>query len=213
MFVGVAIAAFLALPLAGLRAFRFRIYMRFVAITVGAMIAVANLVQVVRIPDLDAYSGCAIVAVAALFFALARSFVRKHGQSFGSAILSPVTGRVVGSSDGQLDHRAPLRVTEDPAPLGNHVVIDSGRGVVFLRHLQNGSVMVRPDDVVDVGTPIGRCGNSGRTSRPHLHIHAQDLVSYAFDCARGIPIAFQTPNGPIVLGAAASLVDKISTAI
>lgn len=119
----------------------------------------------------------------------AYDLVRRDGRSLGSAILAPLAGRVVSASDGQLDHRASLRVAEDPAPLGNHVAIDSGRGVVFLCHLQNGSVLVHPGDMVAVGTPIGRCGNSGRTSRPHLHIHAQDLAMYAFNRARGIPIA------------------------
>jgi len=56
-------------------------------------------------------------------------------------------------------------------------------------------VSVRNGDFVDIGTPIGRCGNSGRTTRPHLHIHAQDLESFAFDRAIGVPIAFLSLQG------------------
>jgi hypothetical protein len=126
--------------------------------------------------------------------------IRAGAPSLGSEILAPVAGRVVSATDGQNDHRASLRVTEDTSPLGNHVAIDSGRGVVFLCHLQNGSVLVQTGDLVTNGTPIGRCGNSGRTSQPHLHIHAQDLAAYAFNRARGIPIAFTERSGAYVTG-------------
>jgi murein DD-endopeptidase MepM/ murein hydrolase activator NlpD len=134
----------------------------------------------------------------------AYDFTRSDGPSLGSAILAPVAGRVVAAHDGQSDHRASfLRVVEDPSPLGNHVAIDSGRGVVFLCHLQSGSVLVHLGDTVAIGTPIGRCGNSGRTSGPHLHIHAQDLATYAFNDALGIPIAFLRHERPVVLRAGA----------
>jgi len=135
----------------------------------------------------------------------AYDFIRTDRASLGSPILAPVTGRVVASCDGKLDHRASLRVIEDPSPLGNYVAIDTGKGVVFLCHLQNGSVLVHPGDQVMVGTTIGMCGNSGRTSRPHLHIHAQDLANYAFNEARGISIAFLRHESPAVLRVGDSL--------
>ncbi len=127
----------------------------------------------------------------------AYDFMRVGSASLGSTILAPIAGRVVSACDGRPDHRASMRVFEDPMPLGNHVAIDSGRGVVFLCHLQNGSVLVHVGDLVDAGTPIGRCGNSGRTTRPHLHLHAQDLPEYAFNRARGIPIALPTRSGTV----------------
>jgi hypothetical protein len=117
--------------------------------------------------------------------------MRRDALSFGSRILAPVSGRVVAAHDGIADWPPSFRVREHDAPLGNHVAIDTGRGVVFLCHLQNGSVCVRAGDDVRIGTEVGRCGNSGRTSRPHLHVHAQDLAVYAFDRAAGIPIAFR----------------------
>jgi len=135
----------------------------------------------------------------------AYDFIRTDRASLGSPILAPVTGRVVASCDGKLDHRASLRVIEDPSPLGNYVAIDTGKGVVFLCHLQNGSVLVHPGDQVMVGTAIGQCGNSGRTSRPHLHIHAQNLANYAFNRARGISIAFLRHESPAVLRVGDSL--------
>jgi len=32
---------------------------------------------------------------------------------------------------------------------------------------------VKTGDVVEVGSPLGRVGNSGNTDEPHLHMHVQ----------------------------------------
>jgi len=120
----------------------------------------------------------------------AYDFMNTEGPSAGVDILAPISGTVVVAHDGEADHQPSMRVIEDPQPFGNHVAIEAPGGVVFLCHLQRGSVMVREGEVVASGRVIGRCGNSGRTSRPHLHIHAQDRPVYAFNRAMGIPIAF-----------------------
>ena len=39
------------------------------------------------------------------------------------------------------------------------------------------------------GRALGRCGNSGNSSEPHLHFHVQDRATL-FGPARGLPIAF-----------------------
>ncbi len=49
---------------------------------------------------------------------------------------------------------------------------------------------MRVGDAVSIGTPLGRCGNSGNTRGAHLHIHAQSLPSQAVASAEGVPIAF-----------------------
>jgi murein DD-endopeptidase MepM/ murein hydrolase activator NlpD len=43
-----------------------------------------------------------------------------------------------------------------------------------LGHLQKGSVFVQPGDVVKAGNVLGRVGNSGNCTEPHLHLHVQD---------------------------------------
>jgi murein DD-endopeptidase MepM/ murein hydrolase activator NlpD len=56
--------------------------------------------------------------------------------------------------------------------LGNHVIQDIGRGFfAFYAHLQKGSVTVAPGDRVTRGRGLGKLGNSGNTSAPHLHFH------------------------------------------
>jgi hypothetical protein len=138
----------------------------------------------------------------------AYDFIRRDAMTLGSEILAPIAGDVVAASDGMPD-RAPSRNADDPSvrarALGNFVAIAAPRGVVFLCHLQNGSVRVNVGDAVSVGDEIGRCGNSGRTTMPHLHLHAQDLPEYAFNRAYGIPIAFAGPKSPRILQAGSRL--------
>lgn len=57
---------------------------------------------------------------------------------------------------------------------GNYVVIrlDTG-GWVLLAHLQQNSITVAPGGRIEVGSTIGRVGNSGRSPIPHLHLHLQ----------------------------------------
>lgn len=127
------------------------------------------------------------------------------GGSRGRPILAPCHGEIVHAVDAFDDAPDSRYVTSPPrgAELGNHVVVrPDGTGThVFLCHLQRGSVAVKPGDRVAPGDLLGRCGNSGRTSRSHLHIHAQDLDHYAFNRATGIPISFidrsGTPRPPV----------------
>lgn len=91
-------------------------------------------------------------------------------------IYAPAAGtvvRVVDSFDntGIMDER---KVKTNPA--GNHVVIEIGKDrYLFLAHLSRGSISVKEGDRVSSGNMIGRAGNSGNTSWPHLHMHIQDM--------------------------------------
>ena len=107
--------------------------------------------------------------------------------AFGRPILAPADGTVVEAVDG-LPDLAPG--TRDPEhAMGNHVVIDHGNGEYsFLCHLQNGSVRVRLGQMTKSGDVIGKCGNSGNTSEPHLHYHLQNSPR-PFD-GDGLPPAF-----------------------
>jgi hypothetical protein len=61
---------------------------------------------------------------------------------------------------------------------GNHVVLDLGDGVfAFYAHLQKGSVVVSPGDHVKRGQLLGKLGNTGNTSGPHLHFHLMEGAS------------------------------------
>jgi hypothetical protein len=102
---------------------------------------------------------------------------------YGAAVVSPCEGEVVSARDGHPDLVPPQADPDNPA--GNHVVIDCGELNVELAHLQRGSVGVAPGDRLAPGDPIGRVGNSGNTTEPHLHIHAVDPGS-----GMGVPMWF-----------------------
>ena len=53
---------------------------------------------------------------------------------------------------------------------GNYVVIDHQNGEYSLfAHLIPGSLRVRPGQPIQAGMELGRCGNSGHSSEPHVH--------------------------------------------
>jgi len=58
---------------------------------------------------------------------------------------------------------------------GNRVVVDAGDGrFVWYEHLRQGSVEVAEGDRVQRGQRLGSIGNSGNSSRPHLHFEVTD---------------------------------------
>jgi urea transporter len=96
----------------------------------------------------------------------------KDFLAFDQAVLSPAWGTVV-SCRGDIADNAPgeMNLTDN---WGNHVLIDiGGNQFVLLAHLRQDSLQVVPGCAVAPGTPLGRCGNSGRSAQPHLHMHAQ----------------------------------------
>jgi murein DD-endopeptidase MepM/ murein hydrolase activator NlpD len=79
--------------------------------------------------------------------------------------------------------------------LGNHLVLELDDGAyVALAHLRRGSLEVRVGDRVHSGQVIARCGNSGNSSEPHLHIQVMDIARAAF--AAGLPFTFRGHDLP-----------------
>ncbi|MEA2464984.1 MAG: hypothetical protein QOJ98_2731 [Acidobacteriota bacterium] len=91
-------------------------------------------------------------------------------EIFGAAVVSPCNGTVVQAVDGLPDNIPPAR--DEQRKEGNHVVLRCGDVNVTLAHLQQGSVAARPNDAIAAGAPIGKVGNSGNATEPHLHVHA-----------------------------------------
>jgi murein DD-endopeptidase MepM/ murein hydrolase activator NlpD len=128
----------------------------------------------------------------------AADFARVDGESFGSEILSPVDGVVARVEDGHPDIRAArfFRRPNARSPAGNYVSIEVAGtegplAYVLLCHLKQGSVGVAAGAGVRVGEAVGLCGNSGNTTAPHLHIHAQDRAEIAVGRAVGLPLRFR----------------------
>lgn len=108
---------------------------------------------------------------------------------FERPILAPAAGTVVVADDGLPDQ--PIGSTDRAHPAGNHVVLDLGGGeFALLAHLEQGSIAVARGARVVPGQVLGRCGNSGNTSEPHLHFHLQDRARFGAADAAGLPAAF-----------------------
>ncbi|MFD8945735.1 M23 family metallopeptidase, partial [Streptomyces californicus] len=131
--------------------------------------------------------------------------------AFGAPLLAVADATVVVASDGQRDHLsrnslpalAYLMLAEAPVRsivgahriIGNHVILDLGGGTYAVyAHLRRGSLRVRAGDRVRAGQGIGRVGNSGNTTEPHLHFHLMDGPDP--DAARGVPFTWRGVGVP-----------------
>jgi hypothetical protein len=92
-------------------------------------------------------------------------------EIFGEPVLAPCDGKVLSTENGLPDRLPPDYDRQKPA--GNFVYLECGAAGVLVAHLMHSSLAVAPGDRVREGQPIGRVGNSGYSTEPHLHIHAQ----------------------------------------
>lgn len=111
---------------------------------------------------------------------------------FGRPVLAPADGVVVEVRDGHRDSPWPggwLYVFQRDIR-GNSVTIDHGGEYSVLAHLKLESITVEEGQKVGRGEIIGRCGNSGNSTEPHLHFHVQDHPN--FFLGMGLPVAFDS---------------------
>jgi serine/threonine protein kinase len=110
--------------------------------------------------------------------------------SWGETLYAPADGKIVKVVRDLDDN--PLGQRDEEHLAGNHVVIDLGNGrFVMMAHLQKGSVLVAEGDVVRTGQPLAKCGNSGNTSHPHLHLQVQSGPDFAAPDLKTYPILFR----------------------
>lgn len=114
-------------------------------------------------------------------------------RCWDAPLLAVADGTVVQTLDG-LDEQVPGKLP-DPSTItvenvdGNHVILDLGGGVyAFYAHMKKGTVAVKQGERVKRGQELGRLGNTGNTSGPHLHLHLMTAPSAL--AADGIPYVF-----------------------
>ena len=99
--------------------------------------------------------------------------------AYGAEVLAVADGTVVDTLDELNDQKPgslpdPKTITVNNVD-GNHVVLDLGDGVfAFYAHLQRGSVTATLGSRVKRGQILGKVGNTGNTSAPHLHFHLME---------------------------------------
>lgn len=96
---------------------------------------------------------------------------------------------MVDSLDGIADSKPSNFNFNMKNPAGNYVVIDHGNNEFSIfAHLKNGSVRVAKGNHVEAGDLLGKVGNSGNTTQPHLHYHMQNSAEI-FN-GEGLPVQF-----------------------
>ncbi|MBX3414360.1 MAG: serine hydrolase [Pirellulales bacterium] len=115
-------------------------------------------------------------------------------RTYGQPLFSPVDGLVV-----DIENELPDQPIGDSDPIhaaGNSVTIKTDSGAfVLLAHLQEGSVLVRENERVQVGQPLAKCGNSGNSSHPHLHLQAMTAPDIYSPKSLPLLLKFSAPNG------------------
>lgn len=87
---------------------------------------------------------------------------------YGRPLLAPADGVVIFARDGVPDNKPGIRGTGG----GNGVILDHGAGErSALWHAIPGSIRVKVGQRVVAGQELGRVGNSGQSTHPHIHMH------------------------------------------
>jgi hypothetical protein len=124
-------------------------------------------------------------------------------------ILAPAAGTVVYTRNDVPTNPHPgeepddnwYRALHDPvmAYAGNCVIVDHGSSEYsVMMHMQPGSVTVKVGDRVATGQVIGRLGNTGGATGPHLHYELQSGPQVFRD--QSLPFRFQNVDAPLHRG-------------
>lgn len=91
---------------------------------------------------------------------------------FGKRLNAPGSGKIITVVQDIHDN-IPGQFNRE-IPEGNHIVIDHENGEFsMLAHFKEGSIIVSIGDMVLKGQELGKAGNSGNSSEPHLHYQLQ----------------------------------------
>ena len=92
--------------------------------------------------------------------------------AFGKPVTAPVNGYVVALRDDLVDNF--IGNVDRINNWGNYIIIKNDYGYfVEISHLMQHSITVKVGDYVKVGDIVAKCGNSGYSPEPHIHIQVQ----------------------------------------
>ncbi len=110
--------------------------------------------------------------------------------AWGQKLYAPAEGKVVRAVNDRPDNR--IGDTDERQLLGNHVIVQiAPERFVLFAHMQKDSVAVAQGQEVKAGQLLGRCGNSGNTSAPHVHLQVQNKDDFWADGLETYPIFFR----------------------
>jgi len=107
---------------------------------------------------------------------------------YGENVYAVATGEVASVTDGMPD-QSPVGTTSNGLTVfngtGNSVTLAVPGGYFTYGHMIKNSITVKTGQVVSKGQIIGKVGNSGNSSAPHLHIGFHDNFPYYI--SEGLP--------------------------
>jgi len=93
--------------------------------------------------------------------------------SYNEELYAPADGKITEVMDGIESDLMGNMDKEHPG--GNYIILGIGNGkYVYFGHLKRGSITVEQGQFVTAGAVLGRIGNSGYSTHPHLHMHVQN---------------------------------------
>jgi urea transporter/murein DD-endopeptidase MepM/ murein hydrolase activator NlpD len=91
---------------------------------------------------------------------------------FGESVLSPVAGTIIACRHDLMDNQ--IGSVDKVLNWGNYVIIRTDAGLfIEISHLMQYSLLVNTGDYIKVNSIIAKCGNSGYSPQPHIHIQVQ----------------------------------------
>jgi Peptidase family M23 len=135
----------------------------------------------------------------------------------GYAVLAAASGKVLRTRDGEPDVSSRERNDLKGKDAGNGVVIDNGDGwETQYSHLRQGSVSVKPGQLIVAGQQLGLIGMSGNAEFPHLHFtvrHRGQAIDPFTGSAQGSACSATAPTTGIWLPRYSSELGYVPTAI
>jgi len=116
-----------------------------------------------------------------------RSFIGDGSKNedhycFGKRLNAPGDGKIIALENNIDDNYTPGIVNRSinaNTIAGNYILIDHLNGEYsMLAHFKKGTIIVSVGDTVVKGQEVGKTGNSGNSTGPHLHYHVQDTPDY-----------------------------------
>jgi hypothetical protein len=107
--------------------------------------------------------------------------------TFGMRLNAPGDGKIVAMENNIEDNIPGVKNTKQYS--GNYIIIDHLNGEFsFMVHFKKGSIIVAIGDTVVRGQEVGKAGNSGHSTGPHLHYHLQTTSDLSTGV--GLPVQF-----------------------
>lgn len=124
--------------------------------------------------------------------------------AFGQPFFAALPGKVVLVDDTHDDNDGASPTPKNPDGDNNEIVVERDDGVrCVYTHLSKGSAKVKVGDAVSAGDELGKVGNAGQSSEPHLHFAC--FRTNATGRIQGLPLSLMvggatgTPVGGDVL--------------